>query len=215
MGDRAVYLLGGGGHGQVVLDAFLQSGKKVAGILDPQLQVGQNVFGVPVVGSDNWLDRTNPAEVLLILGVGVSRGCSGRRAVFEEYKNKGFSFLGVCHPSAVVGRESSLAEGCQIMAGAVLQCRLHIGENAVINTRASVDHGCRIGAHTFVSPGVTLCGDVRVSDDTFIGAGAVLLPGVQIGRGTVIGAGAVVRHSVPAGLVVAGNPAVNIGTSSV
>lgn len=214
MSDRPIYLLGAGGHGQVVLDALLQSGEKVAGVLDPGLQPGQKVFEVPVLGSDDWLDRINPAEALLVIGLGASPGRNGRMELFEACKQKGFSFLTLRHASAIVGRDSLLAEGCQIMAGAVLQCRLDIGENAVINTRASVDHGCHIGAHAFVSPGVTLCGEVRVGDQAFIGAGAVILPGVQIGRCTVIGAGAVVTRSVSAGLVVAGNPAVKLGKNS-
>jgi UDP-perosamine 4-acetyltransferase len=197
-----------------VLDALLGTGAEVAGILDPGLEVGTAVFGVPVVGGDDWLARAEPAEMLLALGIGVTRGRSRRRELFETYRQKGFTFVAVLHSSAIVGRDTALAEGCQIMAGAVLQCRVDIGANAVINTRSSVDHGCRIGAHVFVSPGVTICGDVDVGEQAFIGSGAVVFPGVRVGRATVVGAGSVVRHSVPAGSVVAGNPAVNIGMSS-
>lgn len=211
MGDRLIYLLGAGGHGQVVLDALLQSGEKVTGILDPRLKPGQKIYEVPVLGSDDWLERISPAEALLIIGVGATPRSQGRMELFQLYKRKGFSFITLRHPSAVAGRESSLAEGCQIMAGAVLQCGLSVGENSVINTRASVDHDCIIGAHAFVSPGVILCGEVRVGARAFIGAGAVILPGLEIGHGAIVGAGAIVTRSVPAGFVVAGNPANKIG----
>jgi len=40
-----------------------------------------------------------------------------------------------------------------------------------------------------------------------IGTGAVLLGGITIGEGAVVGAGSVVTRDVPAGAVVAGNPA--------
>ena len=40
-----------------------------------------------------------------------------------------------------------------------------------------------------------------------IGSGAVILAGVEIGEGALVGAGAVVTRDVPAGAVVAGNPA--------
>ena len=40
-----------------------------------------------------------------------------------------------------------------------------------------------------------------------IGSGAVVLGGVTIGEGATVGAGAVVTGDVPAGAVVAGNPA--------
>ena len=40
-----------------------------------------------------------------------------------------------------------------------------------------------------------------------IGANCTILPGVEIGEGALVGAGSVVVHDVPAGAVVAGNPA--------
>ena len=40
-----------------------------------------------------------------------------------------------------------------------------------------------------------------------IGTGAVVLGGITIGEGAVVGAGSVVTRDVPAGAVVAGNPA--------
>ena len=68
------------------------------------------------------------------------------------------------------------------------------------------------------------CNDLIVSvyseDDVFIGMQSLILKGlglsreplgreaVTIGRGSVVGAGSVVTWNVPAGVVVAGNPAV-------
>lgn len=48
---------------------------------------------------------------------------------------------------------------------------------------------------------------VVIGDDVFIGAGAFVLPGARIGDGSVVAAAAVVKGDVPAGVVVAGNPA--------
>ena len=46
-----------------------------------------------------------------------------------------------------------------------------------------------------------------VDQDLVVGAGAVVLPRLKIGAWATIGAGAVVIRDVPAGAVVAGNPA--------
>jgi acetyltransferase-like isoleucine patch superfamily enzyme len=48
---------------------------------------------------------------------------------------------------------------------------------------------------------------VMIEDDVFIGMHSLILKGVTIGKGSVVGAGSVVSRDVPAGVVVAGNPA--------
>lgn len=54
---------------------------------------------------------------------------------------------------------------------------------------------------------------VVIEDDVFIGAHSIVLKGVRIGAGAVVGAGSVVSRDVPAGSVVAGNPAVVVGSA--
>jgi acetyltransferase-like isoleucine patch superfamily enzyme len=49
---------------------------------------------------------------------------------------------------------------------------------------------------------------VIIADNVWIGMNAVILKGVTIGENSVVAAGAVVTKSVPANVVVAGNPAV-------
>jgi sugar O-acyltransferase (sialic acid O-acetyltransferase NeuD family) len=203
--------MGAGGHGRVALDALLTSGVAVAGILDPGLRAGEQVFGMNVCGGDEWLERLSPADVLLVNGVGVNPDTGSRSRLFEKLKVRGFEFVAVRHPTAVVARECSLGEGLQIMAGAVVQNRARIGANVVINTRASVDHDCVVDAHAFIAPGAVLGGEVTVGVSAFVGAGAVVLPRVQIGTNAVVGAGSVVIRDVPAGWTVVGNPAQKIG----
>lgn len=53
---------------------------------------------------------------------------------------------------------------------------------------------------------------VTIGDNVFLGANAVVLMGVTIGDRAVVGAGAVVSKDVPAGAVVTGVPAKQVGT---
>lgn len=207
MRKQQVLLLAAGGHGSVVLDALHASGIRVAGIIDPGKAVGDDLFDVPVLGGDEWLDQATPENILLVNGIGATPYNRLRSRFFDTWKQRGFQFVSVQHPSAVVGREAVLSEGSQIMAGSILQCRVRIGSNVVINTRASIDHDCEIGPHSFIGPGVTLCGSVRIGDNAFLGASALVLPGVFVGDNAIVGAGAVVTRDVPCGEFVVGNPA--------
>lgn len=208
MPKQRVLVLAAGGHGSVVLDALCASGIEVAGIIDPGKPVGETVFGIPVLGGDDWLDHVAPDDFLLVNGFGQVPGDKRRGQCFDTWKQRRFTFLPVSHPSAVIGRETVISEGSQIMAGSILQCRVRVAENVVVNTRSSVDHDCAIEAHAFLGPGVILCGNVQIGDSAFLGAGATVLPGLSVGNRAIIGAGAVVTRNVPCGAFVAGNPAI-------
>ncbi|OCZ92312.1 hypothetical protein A7P25_22485 [Achromobacter xylosoxidans] len=208
MNNVPVILLAAGGHGRVVLDTLLTSNASVAGILDAGHPPGSQLFGVEVLGDDSWLEGTGSDQVLLANGLGCMPGSNLRIRIFDTWKARHFAFASILHPSAVIGREVTLHEGSQIMAGTVVQNRTTIGVNSVINTRASIDHDCQVGPHVFVGPGATLCGNVHLQARCFIGAGATLLPGVQIGEGAIVGAGAMVTRDVPAGGLAKGNPAI-------
>jgi UDP-perosamine 4-acetyltransferase len=211
MSDSKLILLAAGGHGRVVLDALLAQELVVAGVLDPALPAGANVLGVPVLGADAWLLQADPRQVQVANGGGATPTASLRQRLYQQWTQLGFVFVSVRHPSAVVARSVELAPACQLMAGAVVQTGARIGVNAVVNTHASVDHDCELGAHAFLAPGVVLCGGVRVGERAFVGAGAVVLPGLAIGADAVVGAGATVTHDVPAGACVLGTPAMARG----
>lgn len=55
--------------------------------------------------------------------------------------------------------------------------------------------------------GLESASPVSIGDNVWVGGAAVICPGVEIGDDAVIGAGSVVTRDVPAGAVVAGNPA--------
>ena len=208
--QKSVYLVACGGHGRVVLDAFISSKKTVDGIIDAQLVPGSEIFGVEVLGDDSYLKNLDPLDTTLINGLGSTSSTRGRIEMFERFSKLGFEFDGVIHPAASIGAECKVDQSAQIMAGAVLQNRVEVGENVVINTRASVDHDVVIAEHVVVSPGAIISGAVKLGRGAFVGAGAVIIQGIEIGEGCVIGAGAVVRHHVKPNTTVVGNPAAQL-----
>lgn len=205
--SRAVVLLGAGGHARVVLDVLRLRGHRVIGVCAPELSAGSQWQGVVALGDDAALESLDPGEVWLVNGIGPVPGTMARQRVQQAGSARGFRWLTLEHPSSIRATDASLADGVQLMAGAVVQpgCCLEVG--VVVNTRATVDHDCRLGEQVFVGPGATLCGAVEACNGVFIGAGAIVLPGIRLDEGAIIGAGAVVTRSVKAGCTVVGNPA--------
>lgn len=198
--ELQVIVLCAGGHAKVVIDVLALMKIKVLGIVDtdPAL-TGKNVLGVSVLGGENILDRYEPARIKLANGLGGAQSMASRRELFERFLIKGFRFIEIVHPSAVIAQDVVLSEGVQVMAGAVVQTGVSIGEDTIINTRASVDHDCRIGGHVHVAPGVTICGGVEIEDEAYIGSGSTVTPGVRIGKGVLVRAGSLITRDLNIG----------------
>ena len=203
-----VIVLGGGGHAKVVIEALLRASVAMLGIVDNDpARIGEKLLGIPIIGDDSTVFLHPAHSVRLVNGLG-SVGLSMRRQVlFQNLKGKGYTFHSVVHPSAIIASEVTLSEGAQIMAGVVIQPGTQIGQNTIVNTRASIDHDCRIGDHVHVAPGVTLSGGVTIGSGGHIGTGATVIQGISIGPNSLVAAGAVVVRDVEEGTTVRGVPA--------
>ncbi|OAN55001.1 acetyltransferase [Magnetospirillum moscoviense] len=207
-----VFVIGAGGHAKVVIDALRRAGTTVDGLVDADPgRVGSTVLGVPVLGGDEALERCDRQRTRVVNGIGAVGPADLRAKVFAAYRARGFVFATLVDPSAVVGGGVVLDEGAQILAGAVVQTGCRVGCDAIVNTRAAIDHDCHVGAHAHIAPGAVLSGDVRIGERTLVGTGATVIQGIRIGSGALVAAGAVVICDVADGARVAGNPARPIG----
>lgn len=199
-------LIGGGGHASVCLDLMMRQHMDAIGYVALEPSERMNRF-LPYLGTDERIFNYDPDDILLVNGLGFTTHSDVRIKIFQMFKERGYRFATLIHDSAVIARDVDIGEGAQIMAGAVLQPSVKVGRNVIVNTRASVDHDCRLEPHVHVAPGSTLCGGVTVGEASYIGAGSVLVQNIRIGERCVIGAGSVVIRDVPSFTTVYGVPA--------
>jgi UDP-2-acetamido-3-amino-2,3-dideoxy-glucuronate N-acetyltransferase len=122
-----------------------------------------------------------------------------------------------------IGDESRIGAFVEIQRGAT------VGRRVKISSHTFICEGVQIEDQVFVGHGVTFIndrypsavndqGELQTGDDwrvvptivrkrASIGSGSTILCGVEIGEGAIVGAGSVVTKNVPAGSIVAGNPA--------
>lgn len=187
-----VIVLGGGGHARVLIDLLTACSRSIVGYTHSEDTLGESLYGVPCLGRDDTIHEFDTDGVELVNAIGSTGVPTVRARLFETYHGLGFTFATLVHPSALVSRHAVLAEGVQVMAGAVVQAGARLGRNVIVNTRASVDHDCTIGDHVHIAPGVTLSGAVQIGEVTHIGTGASVIQGIHIGTHCLVGAGAVV-----------------------
>ncbi|WP_443094301.1 hypothetical protein [Pseudarthrobacter sp. ATCC 49987] len=82
-----------------------------------------------------------------------------------------------------------------------------IGDAAVINTSAVVEHDAVVGAGAHIAPGAVLLGAAVTGLQVFLGSGARILPGISVGDFAVLGAGAVATRPLAGMTTYVGVPA--------
>jgi acetyltransferase-like isoleucine patch superfamily enzyme len=107
--------------------------------------------------------------------------------------------------NATIGARCKIQSHSFICEGVTIEDEVFVGHhvcftNDVFPKACREDGTLQTGADWEVIPS-------RVCRGASIGSGAVILPGITVGERALVGAGAVVTKDVPAGTIVAGNPA--------
>jgi len=210
MKKRPVILIGAGGHCHSVIDVIESEGKyDIKGLIDLPDQVGDKVYGYPIIASDDQLPEIIKEFPFFLITIGQEKLPLLRVKSYNNLERLGAEFVTVISPFARVSRHSFIGRGTVVLHHALINAGVKIGKNCIINSGALVEHDCIIGDHVQISTAAILNGNIKIDKESFIGSNSVLKQGINIGERTIVGAGTVVTKSFGSNLTLVGNPAKN------
>lgn len=199
-----LFLLGAGGHAKMVIEAARSAGYQIECCLVAE-EAPSTILGVPV-------ERESTSRIIELARLGaegfVALGNNKVRAKLQQWiQSLGVNIATIVASSAYTSPSASLGMGVVVMPRAAIGAEARVGDGAIINTCASIDHDCKIGEFVHIGPGTHLAGNVSVGNGAFLGVGVSVVPWCKLGEDCVVGAGAVVLRDVPAQEVWVGIPA--------
>ncbi len=203
-GEKRILVYGAGGHGRSLVALLRTLGTyDILGFLDDGYEIGDNIYGLKVLGGAEQLDGFAEDGIRMVLNaVGGIGDLQVRLTVFDRLIKAGFFSPTVIHPTAFLEESSHLEDGVQVFPFAYIGTEVTVGFGTIINTGAIVSHNCHLGQYVNLSPGATLAGGVIVAEGALIGMRATVNLYVHIGRRARIGNGATVKADVPDGGIV-------------
>lgn len=173
-----VIVIGAGGHGRAVAEALLLEGRyTVVGFVDDQGRVGEEIFGLPMLGKVDQLPELRSRAAYALVAIGNN---AVRKKLCLSAEEAGFALASVVHPAAIVSPSSQLQRGVAVMAAAVVGTEAVLARGVILNAGAIADHHCRLDEFAHLGVGVHLAGGVRIGANAWLQAGSAAGYGVAV-----------------------------------
>lgn len=203
-----IILIGGGGHCKSIIDTIRVVEKyNIIGILDVKEKVGEQIYGIDIIGEDNDLEYYYRRGIKnAFVSLGSIENSELRRKLYLQAYSIGFEFPNIIDSSCIISKSVQLGVGNFIGKGVIINSDVIINNNCIINTGSIIEHDCIIGDFCHIAPGVVMCGNVTVGKNTHIGSNATIIQNIKIDNNNIIGAGSVVIKGIRANQKSVGNP---------
>ena len=111
-------------------------------------------------------------------------------------KNQLLSFPTLVDPSAIVGKNSKIGNGCVLCANVTVTTNVTIADHVHINSGSTIGHDAQIDSFVTIYPLVSISGNTHLKTAVEMGTNSTILQGLSIASKCKIGAGAVVTKNI-------------------
>ena len=136
------------------------------------------------------------ADCVVIMAVGYNGLNRNRQALFGRIRALGYTVETYIHPDAKIYTEYPIGEGSVVLANAVLEPHVKLGNDSMVWCNATLAHHSEVGDHCWIASGAVVSGQVVVKNNVFIGVNATVVNKVVVGEFCVIGGGALITKSI-------------------
>lgn len=211
MEKKQLYIIGARGFGREVYNLFLEcesihSTVECAGFLDDKKDALDGYKGYPPIVSsvEDFMPKDTDVFVCALGDV------KFKKKYAEIILSRGGNFISLIHPSAQIGLNTTIGEGCIIRTACSISCDITIGRFVTIMGYSVLGHDCNVRDWSHLGAYSFLGGFSQLGESVTLHPGVRLLPHKKIANSAVVGAGSVVIKNVKEGISVFGIPAKKI-----
>jgi len=191
---KEIILIGGGGHCKSVIDVIETEGKfQISGIIDIPEKKGSEVFGYPIIGTDDDIEALAKKIGNFFITLGFVNPDNKRFELYSKVKRMNIMLPVIVSPFAYVAKDVKIGEGSIIMHHVLLNRNCEIGANCIINNKALIEHDAIVENHCHIATAAVINGGVKVGQKSFVGSGAVTKQNVIIPHNSFIKANSIVK----------------------
>ena len=195
---KKILIIGAGGHAKSCIEVISRlSNFTVAGLVGFPQEVGKNITGVEVIGSDKDLENLSKKYEFAVIGLGWMGDEIKRARLAEKLKSFNFKIPKIISPTATISEFSKIGAGSFIFNNVYVNTETKISKNCIINSNSLIEHDVLIGSNCHLSTGVIINGEVSIGKNTFIGSGSIIRNKVNIGSNSFVGMGEIVTSDLP------------------
>lgn len=208
---KKLLIIGARGFGREIYGlalACIEAGEDmcVKGFLDDKMDALEGYKSYPPIISPVEVYEPETDDVFICALGDVSY----KKHYVSLIQNKGGQFISLIHPTASIGLNTTVGEGCIIAKHVTLSCDVTVGNFVTISAKAGMGHDSRIGNWGHIGAFSNISGFVSIGKEVTIHPYVNIIPHRVIGDGAVLGTGSVVITNVKSNNTVFGNPAKKI-----